>query len=238
MARTPVIVAWSGGKDCTLALHDILRGDEYEPAALLTTVTGGYDRISMHGVRRSLLQLQASALDIPLHEVAIAPNADNDEYERAMARALSTLCTRTPAIAGVVFGDLFLRDIREYRERQLARAELRAIFPIWERDTREMAGRFIELGFRAVVVCVDSTQLDGSFAGREFDASFVADLPDGVDPCGENGEFHTFVYDGPLFATPVAHARGEIVVRDERFHYAELLDIVASKSPCTNRSRP
>jgi uncharacterized protein (TIGR00290 family) len=238
MARKPVIVAWSGGKDCTLALREMALGGEYEPVALLTTVTSGYERVSMHGVRRSLLAAQATALGVPLHEVRITPNADNDEYERAMASALSALRAETPGIAGVAFGDLFLRDIRDYRESRLAPTGLRAIFPLWGRDTRALAASFIELGFRAVAVCVDSTQLDGSFAGREFEASFVADLPDGVDPCGENGEFHTFVYDGPLFATPIAHTRGETVLRDERFHYADLLDVSASKSPCTNRSRP
>lgn len=231
-----MIVSWSGGKDCALALREIALGDEYEPAALLTTVTAGYDRISMHGVRRSLLRAQAEALGVPLHEVVITANADNDEYERKMAAALSALRAETPAIDAVVFGDLFLRDIREYREKNLARAGLRALFPLWGSDTRDLAARFIELGFRAVAVCVDSTALDGSFAGRELDASFLEDLPDGVDPCGENGEFHTFVYDGPLFANPVAHARGEVVLRDERFHYADLLDAAADKSSRTNRS--
>jgi diphthamide synthase (EF-2-diphthine--ammonia ligase) len=128
-----------------------------------------------------------------------------------------------------VFGDLFLQDIREYREKNLARAELSAIFPLWGRDTRELAAEFTGLGFRASVVCVDSTALDRSFAGREYDASFVADLPAGVDPCGENGEFHTFVYDGPLFAKPVAQVRGEVVLRDERFFFADLLAPAASR---------
>lgn len=228
MNRKPVIVAWSGGKDCTLALREIVLGGEYEPVALLTTVTSGYERISMHGVRRSLLEAQAAALGLPLHEVAISTRADNEEYESRMDSALSTLRSATPGIGSVVFGDLFLQDIRAYRESMLARAALHGIFPLWRRDTRELAARFTGLGFRAVVVCVDSTALDRSFAGREYDSAFVADLPRGVDPCGENGEFHTFVYDGPLFAHAVAHARGEVVLRDERFFYAELLDPAAS----------
>ncbi|HEU6452501.1 MAG TPA: hypothetical protein VFT57_13850 [Gemmatimonadaceae bacterium] len=229
MNRKPVIVAWSGGKDCTMALREIQLGGDHQPVALLTTVTSGYERISMHGVRRSLLEAQAASLGIPLHEVEISPRADNQEYESRMDAALSALRARTPAIEGVVFGDLFLQDIREYREKNLARAGLSGIFPLWGRDTRELAAEFTGLGFRAVVVCVDGSALDRSFAGREYDASFVAALPAGVDPCGENGEFHTFVYDGPLFANPVAHVRGEVVLRDERFFYADLLDPAASR---------
>lgn len=228
MSRRPVIVAWSGGKDCTLALREIERGGEYSPVALLTTVTSDYERISMHGVRRPLLQAQAASLGVPLFEVEISPRADNQEYEAKMDAALSALRSATSGICGVVFGDLFLEDIRAYRESNLARVGLNAIFPLWGRDTREVATQFTELGFRAAVVCVDSTALDRSFAGREYDASFVADLPKGVDPCGENGEFHTFVYDGPLFANPVAHERGEVVLRDERFFYADLLDPATS----------
>jgi uncharacterized protein (TIGR00290 family) len=229
MNKNPVIVAWSGGKDCTMALREIVLGGEYAPAALLTTVTSGYERISMHGVRRSLLEAQAASLGVPLHEVVILPGADNQEYESRMDAALSALRSSLPEIGGVVFGDLFLQDIRAYRESMLARADLSGIFPLWLRDTRDLAARFTGLGFRAVVVCVDSTALDRSFAGREYDASFVADLPRGVDPCGENGEFHTFVYDGPLFANPVAHVRGEVVLRDERFFYADLLDPATSR---------
>lgn len=229
MHRRPVVVAWSGGKDCTLALREIAMGGEYAPAALLTTVTGDYDRISMHGVRRSLLRAQAESLGIPLCEVVISPRADNQEYERKMDEALSGLRAATPAIGGVVFGDLFLQDIRAYRESMLQRVGLAGIFPLWERDTRRLAAEFTALGFRGVVVCVDSTLLDGSFAGREYDDTFVRDLPAGVDPCGENGEFHTFVYDGPLFARPVAHERGEVIVRDERFVYVDLVEPVTSR---------
>ena len=232
--REPVIVAWSGGKDCTLALREITLGGEYTPAALLTTVTSGYERISMHGVRRSLLQAQAASLGVPLHEVEISPRADNQEYESKMDAALSTLRSVTPAIGGVVFGDLFLEDIRAYRETMLARASLRGIFPLWLRDTRALAAEFSALGFRAVVVCVDTAALDRSFAGREYDAAFVSDLPAGVDPCGENGEFHTFVYDGPIFSHRVAHVRGDVVLRDERFAYADLLDPAASRRSLTS----
>ena len=229
-----MIVAWSGGKDCTLALREIELGGQYAPAALLTTVTSGYERISMHGVRRSLLQAQAESLGIQLCEVEISPRADNQEYERKMDEALAGLRAATPDIDGVVFGDLFLEDIRAYREKMLARTGLRGIFPLWQRDTRQLAAELTALGFRAVVVCVDSTMLDSSFAGREYDAAFVRDLPAGVDPCGENGEFHTFVYDGPLFARPVAHERGEVVVRDERFVYADLVDPATSRRGMTS----
>lgn len=217
-----------------MALREILLGGELEPVALLTTVTSGYQRISMHGVRRALLEAQAASLGIPLHEVSISPGADNREYESQMDAELSALRSETPGIEGVVFGDLFLQDIRAYREKNLARAELEAIFPLWRRDTRELASEFTALGFRAVVVCVDSTSLDASFAGRDYDESFVADLPAGVDPCGENGEFHTFVYDGPLFANPVSYIAGEVVLRDERFYYADLLDPAASGHGATS----
>ena len=234
MSREPVIVAWSGGKDCTLALREIELGGQYTPAALLTTVTSEYERISMHGVRRSLLRAQAASLGIQLCEVEISPRADNQEYERKMDEVLAGLRAATPGIGGVVFGDLFLEDIRAYREKLLARAELRGIFPLWQRDTRRLAAELTAVGFRAVVVCVDSTMLDRSFVGREYDDSFIRDLPAGVDPCGENGEFHTFVYDGPLFARPVAHERGEVVVRDERFVYADLLDPATSRRGMTS----
>jgi uncharacterized protein (TIGR00290 family) len=223
----PVIVAWSGGKDCTLALREIVRGGRYTVAALLTTVTREYERVSMHGVRRSLLRAQAASLRLPLHEVELSPRCSNEVYEAAMDAALAELRAATPAIRGVVFGDLFLEDVRAYRERQLARAGLHGIFPLWRRDTRQLAAEFTALGYRAVVVCVDSTVLPRELAGREYDNAFVRALPAGVDSCGENGEFHTFVYDGPPFAYPVAHERGEVVVRDERFVYADLIDTAA-----------
>jgi uncharacterized protein (TIGR00290 family) len=231
MMPEPVILAWSGGKDCTLALREIVRGGEYTVAALLTTVTREYDRVSMHGVRRSLLRAQAASLGVPLREVELSPRASNEEYEAAMDAALTELRAATPGIEGVVFGDLFLEDIRAYREAMLARAGMRGIFPLWGRDTQRVAADFTALGYRAVVVCVDTAALPRELAGREYDAAFVRALPAGVDPCGENGEFHTFVYDGPSFAYRVAHQLGDVVLRDERFAYADLID--SSAPPAT-----
>jgi uncharacterized protein (TIGR00290 family) len=219
-----VIVAWSGGKDSALALREI-RGDaRYRVAALLTTVTAEYDRISMHGVRRTLLRQQTQALGLPLEEVLISPRASNDEYETNMGAALAALRTRIPGLGTVVFGDLFLADIRAYRERMLARIGMRGLFPLWLRDTRALAHDFVRVGYRAVLVCVDAAQLDGAFAGREFDADLLHDLPPRVDPCGENGEFHTFVYAGPGLRQPVRHERGPVVVRDGRFVYCDLME--------------
>ena len=220
----PVLVAWSGGKDSALALREIVGDARYRVAALLTTVTAEYDRISMHGVRRSLLHRQAESLGLPLEEVVISPGATNDDYETNMGGALATLRTRISGLDTVVFGDLFLADIRAYRERMLARLGLRGLFPLWLRDTRSLAHEFVRLGYRAVLVCVDATQLAGEFAGREFDADLLRDLPSDVDPCGENGEFHTFVYAGPGLREPVSHERGPLVVRDGRFVYCDLVE--------------
>ncbi|HXL52633.1 MAG TPA: hypothetical protein VN945_05810 [Gemmatimonadales bacterium] len=217
-------MAWSGGKDSAFALREILGDRCYRVAALLTTVTAEYDRISMHGVRRTLLRRQAESLGLPLEEVLISPGASNDEYESNMGATLAALRSRVPGLDTVVFGDLFLADIRAYRERMLARIGMRGLFPLWLRNTRALAHDFVQLGFRAVVVCVDAAQLAGEFAGREFDADLLRDLPPGVDPCGERGEFHTFVYAGPGLRQPVRHARGPVVVRDGRFVYCDLME--------------
>lgn len=208
----PVVASWSGGKDGCVALHGILENDGYRVESLLTTITEGYERVSMHGVRRELLEKQAASLGLPLREVAIPKSASNETYEARMGEALSEF--RERGIGAVVFGDLFLEDIREYRESQLAKAGMRGIFPVWGRGTSEFAEEFIECGFRAVVVCLDPSRLDESFAGREFDESFLEDLPPGVDPCGENGEFHTFAYDGPIFEKKIEFDIGETVERD------------------------
>jgi len=222
-----VLLAWSGGKDSALALREIVHDGRYRVAALLTTVTGEYDRISMHGVRRTLLERQAESLGLPLEQVVISPGATNDEYEGKMAATLQGLRERVPGLDTVVFGDLFLADIRAYRERMLGRIGMRALFPLWLRDTRVLAHEFVRLGYRAVLVCVDADQLAGEFAGREFDAELLRDIPSTVDPCGENGEFHTFVYAGPGFRHAVRHARGPVVVRDRRFVYCDLVETAA-----------
>jgi len=221
----PVLVAWSGGKDSALALQEVLRDERYRVVALVTTVTAGYERISMHGVRRGLLHRQARALDLPLEEVVISPHAANEEYERHMEAALTAARARFPGLDAVVFGDLFLADIRAYRERMLARIGMRGLFPLWLRDTRALAADFVRQGYKAVLVCVDSHALPRSFAGREFDTALLGDLPSGIDPCGENGEFHTFLYAGPILRAPILHRRGEIVVREGRFVYCDLEEI-------------
>ncbi len=217
-----VVMSWSGGKDSTLALHDLLDSGRYEVVALLTTVTAGYDRISIHGVRRALLERQARALGLPLEVAELSPQSSNAEYEHSLGAALEKY--RHAGIRCVAYGDLYLEDIRRYREGLLEGVGMRALFPVWGQDTREFAQRFLDLGYRAVTTCVDSQALDAGFVGREYDRRFLAELPAGVDPCGENGEFHTFVYDGPLFHEPVRFGRGEVVVRDERFLYCDLLD--------------
>ncbi|MDO7844487.1 Dph6-related ATP pyrophosphatase [Sphingomonas immobilis] len=208
----PVLMCWSGGKDSCVALHDLQRADEWRVTGLLTTVTRDYDRISMHGVRAELLDRQAAALGLPVERVFIDAGTDNGGYEAAMTAALDR--HRAAGTRHVAFGDLFLEDIRAYREAMLQPLGLEAVFPVWGRDTRAFAEAFIAAGFRAVLVCVDLSVLDASFAGRAYDAALLADLPPGVDPCGENGEFHSFVFDGPDFAAPVAIEIGETVIRD------------------------
>jgi uncharacterized protein (TIGR00290 family) len=215
----PVLFCWSGGKDSAMALHVLRQQGEMRVASLLTTVTEGYERVSMHGVRRTLLARQAAVIGLPLHEVRIPPACVNPVYEARMREAL--LSQKAAGVRWVAFGDVFLQDLREYRERNLAQVEMMAMFPIWKRDTRELARDFCELGFRAVAVCIDSKKLGREFAGRELDESFFRDLPNGVDPCGENGEFHTFVYDGPIFSNAIAVERGEVVERDG-FYFCDL----------------
>jgi uncharacterized protein (TIGR00290 family) len=212
-ARQPAALAlsWSGGKDSALTLWT-LRNQGAEPDALITTLTDGYERISMHGVRRELLTMQAEATGIPLVEVRIPLACVNEVYEARMAQAFESPPLST--VETVAFGDLFLEDIRAYRESRLTAAGKQALFPLWERDTATLAREFIAAGFRAILVCVDPSKLNRSFAGREFDAQLLEDLPATVDPCGENGEFHTFVHSGPTFSKPVACETGEVVERE------------------------
>jgi uncharacterized protein (TIGR00290 family) len=218
--RRPVILSWSGGKDSCLALYELMKGEEFRVEALLTTVTRDYQRISMHGVRTELLQRQAESLGLPLHQVLISKDATNDEYEARMEEALSGY--RENGIDTVAFGDLFLEEIKIYRDRFLARNGMAGLYPIWKRDTRQVIREFIADGFKTVIVCVDPKQLDASFAGRLIDEQLLSELPPGCDPCGENGEFHTFVFDGPIFCHPVRLRPGEIVFRDS-FCFCDLL---------------
>ena len=191
--------------------------------ALLTSVTTDYDRISIHGVRRRLLEAQAAAAGLPLIEIPLPAGCSNEEYESAFHAALTRTRDTFPNATAIAFGDLFLEDVRAYRERLLTGTGLRPLFPIWGEDTRRLAERFVSEGYRARLVCVDTTQLAGSFAGRELDAGFLADLPASVDPCGERGEFHTFVWRAPVFARDVPVDLGEVVLRDDRFVYCDIL---------------
>jgi uncharacterized protein (TIGR00290 family) len=219
-APEPILFCWSGGKDSAMALHTLLQRSDVRIAALLTTVTEGYERISMHGVRRELLERQAQSIGLPLHEVRIPPQCVNPIYEARMEEALRLHLAQ--GVRTVAFGDIFLEDLRAYREKNLARIGMTAIFPIWKHDTRQLIRSFHASKFRAVVVCVDSKILDPRCAGREFDESFFRDLPPHADPCGENGEFHTFVFDGPIFRSPIHVRTGEIANRDG-FIFCDLL---------------
>jgi len=216
----PILFCWSGGKDSAMALYTLHQQQDVRVTALLTTVTEGYQRISMHGVRRELLQRQAESIGLPLHEVRIPPQCVNPTYEARMEEALRAHYDH--GVRKVAFGDIFLEDLRGYREKNLARIGMTALFPIWKRDTRELIRFFHAQRFRAIAVCVDPKVLDRRFAGRELDDSFFADLPPGADPCGENGEFHTFVFDGPIFHFPVPFRSGEVINRDG-FVFCDLL---------------
>jgi uncharacterized protein (TIGR00290 family) len=216
----PAVVAWSSGKDSAFALEEVRRARTFDVVGLLTTVTRAYSRVSMHGVREVLLERQAERLGLPLYRVEIPAPCPNDVYEAAMGAALRDL--RARGVQRVIFGDLYLEDVRRYREERMAGTGISPAFPLWGRPTRELARAMIAGGLRATVVCVDPRKLPGRFAGREFDEAFLAELPPGVDPCGENGEFHTFVHDLPGFGRPIRITHGDIVERDG-FVFADLL---------------
>jgi uncharacterized protein (TIGR00290 family) len=218
-----VVLAWSGGKDSALALAALRADPRYRVVALLTTVTREYDRISIHGVRRGVLEAQTAALSLPLIEASIPAGAGNTDYETAFGLALRTARERWAGLRHIAFGDLFLADVRAYRERLLASLGWTGVFPLWGEDTAALARQFVRTGYRAILTCVDTTQLGPEFAGRQFDAALLADLPESVDPCGERGEFHTCVYAGPLFACPLPLVTGERLRRDERFEYCDVL---------------
>jgi len=221
---------WSGGKDSCLALHHILQNQHFEVKGLLTTVNDAYNRVSMHGVRESLLVQQANSLGIPLHQVRLPELPDMDTYEQEMNKHLTQL--KAEGITHAIFGDLFLADLKNYRENKLAEIGLTAEFPLWERDTREVLKEFISLGYQTIVVCTQQGLED--FCGRIIDERFIEDLPAGIDPCGENGEFHTFVFDGPLFKKPVNFSLGEKIFKTfpspqgentQGYWYIDLLEI-------------
>ena len=205
-------MSWSTGKDSAFALNEILRSGEVEIVGILTTVTAAFGRVSMHGVREVLLDRQADALGLRCWKVPIPSPCPNEVYEQEMERVLADL--QDIGVTQVIFGDLFLEDLRRYREGKLAEIGMKGLFPLWRRDTATLAQDMIASGLQATITCVDPRRLDGSLAGRTFDAAFLDDLPDGVDPCGENGEFHSFVSAGPMFKQPIPIAAGEVVQRD------------------------
>jgi uncharacterized protein (TIGR00290 family) len=218
---TPILLSWSGGKDCLMALAALRVDPAWRVVALLTTITGGFERVSMHGIRRDVLHAQVAAIGLPLIECRIDWPSSNAAYEAAHANALRQAGERWPGLRHCAFGDLFLEDVRAYRERQLASAGWRGVFPLWGADTRELSRRFYAQGHRAVLTCVDTEQPHGSFSGREYDPSLLDELPATIDPCGERGEFHTLTYAGPLFAEPLRLERGESTLRDNRFQYTD-----------------
>jgi uncharacterized protein (TIGR00290 family) len=217
--RARVWLSWSSGKDSALTLHYLQRAREFEVTRLLTTVTAPFERVSMHGVREALLTRQAEEVGIPVHRVRLPFPCSNEEYEIRMGHAVAE--AQREGVGAFAFGDLFLEDIRAYREARLAPTGLRALFPLWGRDTRRLAEEMIDVGIRATLVCVDPRKLDRSFAGRSFDRDLLKDLPPGIDPCGERGEFHTFVHAGPMFRAAIPVVPGEVVERDG-FVFADL----------------
>jgi len=204
-----------------MALAALRVDPAWRVVALLTTITGGFERVSMHGIRRDVLHAQVAALGLPLIACTIDWPSSNAAYEAVHANALRQAGERWPGLRHCAFGDLFLEDVRAYRERQLASAGWRGVFPLWGADTRELSRKFYAQGHRAVLTCVDTEQLDGSFSGRGYDPSLLDELPATVDPCGERGEFHTLTYAGPLFAEPLRLERGESTLRDNRFQYTD-----------------
>jgi uncharacterized protein (TIGR00290 family) len=220
MHQAKAILSWSSGKDSAMALYRTLASKQFEVVCLLTTLTDQFRRVSMHGVREELLDRQAESLGITLEKVLIPYPCPNAVYEEKMWNTLSLW--KEKGVTHVIFGDLFLEDIRRYREANLSRMDLTPVFPVWGTDTASLAREMLEVGFRAVLTCVDPRKLDGKFAGRQFDSSLLGDLPPTVDPCGENGEFHTFVYDGPNFRESIPVEVGQSVLRDG-FQFADVL---------------
>lgn len=221
--KQPIVMSYSGGKDSSLALYQLFGNPEWEVKRLLTTANSTYNRSSMHGVRTELMQRQAEAIGLPLDTVWLTPEDGGDGYQRKMKEALENY--KASGLKHVAFGDLYLEDVRAYRETMNDLVGMQSLFPVWGIPTQEFARNFIELGFKAVVVCVDTTQLDASFCGREFDQEFLNDLPSGIDWCAEEGEFHTFCYDGPIFSKPILFEKGVQTLRDNRFQYIDLLPI-------------
>ncbi|HEY5851655.1 MAG TPA: ATP-binding protein [Lysobacter sp.] len=217
------LLSWSGGKDAAWTLHTLRQRDDVDVVALLTTVTSGYERVAMHGIRRDILHAQAESAGLPLIEAVIPPKCDNASYEAAFAQALEQARERWPDLDCIAFGDLYLADVRAWREASCARLGWRIDTPLFGTDTAALAREMIASGLQTRLCCVDTQQLAARFSGRAFDDELLAQLPPSCDPCGENGEFHTLVHGGPMFRRPIALQAGETVLRDDRFAYADFL---------------
>ncbi|MBI9052708.1 MAG: diphthine--ammonia ligase [Bacteroidales bacterium] len=213
------IFSWSGGKDSSLCLHTVLKEKSFDIQYLLTTLNGQNQRISMHGVAEVLLDKQAESIGLPLKKIFMPEFPSMGQYDDLISEFLTK--AKSENIHTSIFGDIFLEDLREYRENQLKKVDFKAEFPLWKIDTKDVAQEFIKEGFKSIIVSVDARQLGESFAGRIFDESFLNDLPDGVDPCGENGEFHSFVFDGPIFKNPIPFTIGETVYKEYKSHSKE-----------------
>ena len=207
----PIVAFWSGGKDSALSLARLQRDPAYSVAALITTLNRDVQRVSMHGVRESLIDIQADAIGFPLDKMYVGSGGTNEEYIAALREKLTAYKAR--GITHVAFGDIFLEDLRQWRESLLSETGITGVFPLWKEDTRHLAAEFVEQGFKAITCCINDARLSRDDVGRSLDQTFFDGLPPGVDPCGENGEYHTFVYDGPIFKRPVRFARGEVVYR-------------------------
>ncbi len=219
--KEKIVVSWSGGKDSAFALYKLLKSEQYEVDSLLTSVTEGYNRISIHGVRESLLERQAESLGIPLRKMYIPQECSNEIYQNIMNDQLQQL--KKEGIETVMFGDIFLEDVRSYREEMIKSQNMKAVFPLWGQKTDQLIKEFISLGFKTVTTSIDTEKLSNEFLGRVIDETFIRELPEHIDPCGENGEFHTFSFAGPIFKNSVDITIGEIVEKG-RFHFCELLD--------------
>lgn len=219
--KTKVIFSWSGGKDSALALHRIKNDDKYEIISLITIVTEGYNRISMHGISIDLLEEQVKSIGLPLYKIVIPQQCSNEDYNHSMQKAMDFFLKQ--GIKTVVFGDIFLEDVRNYRITQLSQVGMNAIFPLWGKETSEISSDFIKKGFKTIISCVDIRVLDQSFSGRIYDKKFLNDLPSSCDPCGENGEFHSFVYDGPIFSKNISIKTDLQTLRDDYFYYTDII---------------
>lgn len=217
----PIVISWSGGKDSALALYELKKNSRYNISSLLTTVVKDYSRSSMHGVRSELIEQQSKFLGLELDKVFLSKDESSVSYSSKMQLVLERY--KRKGVFSVGFGDIFLEDIKQYRINNLAKLDMKGVFPLWKKDTLRLAHSFIDLGFKAITTCVDSRCLNEVFVGRFFDKNFLAELPQGIDPCGENGEFHTFVYAGPIFNETIRYKKGEIVLRNNRFYFCDLI---------------